>query len=286
MSRQRVRAATSGPRRAGSVDSYLRQTRAAAILALVAFAAGVVSDITAASFWARHALLAGLAASVIVVMVSVAVVNEVLERRKRRRWSILAQYVMFELVRNARMIWSGILDAAGLLPTHENQHDSPDAGARIVRNTPGLTAALRAILDDDDRRARMHTEVALLAEHSDEVIGRWATVMLNADVYAEVIDRHVELAGDIAWIGALLDSAHPPSDARRQRRARSSPAVQIEPELGEEWLADRIVVITQLAEELDRGTLQLALRIVPVQWWEARLGTTAPVDPGRDGRGG
>jgi hypothetical protein len=27
-----------------------------------------------------------------------------------------------------------------------------------------------------------------------------------------------------------------------------------------------------IAAELDRQTLQLALRIVPVQWWAARLG--------------
>ena len=31
--------------------------------------------------------------------------------------------------------------------------------------------------------------------------------------------------------------------------------------------------ITQLAESLDRGTLELALRVVPVAWWQARLGT-------------
>ena len=41
-------------------------------------------------------------------------------------------------------------------------------------------------------------------------------------------------------------------------------------------LAKRLVVITQLAEELDRTTLDLALRIVPVEWWEARLGATVP----------
>ena len=40
--------------------------------------------------------------------------------------------------------------------------------------------------------------------------------------------------------------------------------MEIESELGDEWLADRIVVITQLAEEIDRYTLELALRIVPV----------------------
>jgi hypothetical protein len=264
----------AGPRRAQSVDRYLTQTRVAAILALLALVAGVVTDMTATNFWSRHALLTSLVGSVIVVMLSVAVINEVLERRRRQRWSVLAQYVMFELVRNARMTWSGVLDAAGLFPTHANPQDTRDAGARTVRDTAGLTAALRAILDDHDRRVRMHREIAFLAQHADEVLGRWAAVMLNAAIYAEVIDWHVELAGDISWIVDLLDSSHPPSDARRQRRARSSPAVQIEPELGGAWLADRIVVIVQLAEELDRGTLDLALRIVPVQWWQARLGTT------------
>jgi len=154
------------------VDSYLRQTRVAAILALLAFGVGVISDVTSASFWRRHAFLAGLVSSVIVVMLSVAVINAVLERRRRQRWSVLAQFVMFELVRNARMIWSGILDVAGLLPTHANQRDALDICARVVRDTPAWTSALRAIIDDDDRRVRMHIEIAFLAEHADEVVGR------------------------------------------------------------------------------------------------------------------
>ena len=118
-------------------------------------------------------------------------------------------------------------------------------------------------------------EIAFLAEHADLVLGRWAAVMLNAEIYAEVIDRHVELAGDITWISSLLDTANPPNDRRRQRAAHSSPALQIEANLGVDWFADRMVVITQLAEALDRGTLELALRVVPVAWWQARLGTTA-----------
>jgi hypothetical protein len=271
----------SGPRRSRSVESYLRQTRILAAVALAALIGGAVSDLTDASFWRRHALLAGLAASVIVVMLSVAVINEVIERRRRERWSVLAQYVMFELVRNARMIWSGILDVAGLLPADPNQAEAVDAGAEIVRDTGRLSAAARAIVDDDDRRARLQSEIAFLAGHADEVLGRWAAVMLDSDAYAEVIDRHVELAGDVAWLGGLLDTAQPPDDERRQKRARSSPAVQIEAEPGGEWLAERIVVITQLAEDLDHGTLELALRVVPVQWWEARLGTTVPVDQNR-----
>ena len=268
----------SGPRRARSVEAYLRQTRLLAILALAVLIAGVASDLTNGTFWERHALLAGLASSVIVVMLSVAVINEVLERRRRQRWSVLAQYVMFELVRNARMIWTGVLDIAGLLPTEVNQRQSIESGAQIVRDTSRLSAAARQIVGDRDLRGRFHTEIAFLAEHSGEVLGRWASVMLNAEVYAEVIDRHVELAGDLAWIGGLLDARYPPDDDRRQKRARSSPAVEIEADLDGEWLADRIVVITQLAENLDRGTLKLALQIVPVQWWEARLATSSPAE--------
>jgi hypothetical protein len=45
--------------------------------------AAVVSDDANESFWERHALLAGLAASVIVVMLTVSVVNQVIERRSR-----------------------------------------------------------------------------------------------------------------------------------------------------------------------------------------------------------
>ena len=267
-----------GPRRSRSVDAYLRRTRVLGVVALLALAGGVVSDTLGGTFWARHALLAGLAASVIIVMLSVAILNEVLDRRRRQRWSILAQYVMLELVRNARLIWTGVLEHAGLLAADAARPEAVDANARIVRDTPRLTAALRGVIADDVRARSLHEEITLLAAHTDEVLGRWAAVMLNADVYAEVIDRHVELASDISWLNGLLDNSDPPEDPRRQRRARSSPAVQIEGGIAGELLADRIVVITQLAEELDRGTLELALRIVPVEWWEDRLGATVPTE--------
>ena len=267
---------TTAPRRTRSVNWHLWQRRVLALLALVVLAAGVVSDVVDGSFWLRHALLASVVGSVIVVMLSVAVINEVIETSRRRRWRVLAQYVMFELVRNARMIWSTVLELAGLLAEEGSRRELVDAGRQVVRDTPRLTEGVRDIVNADDRFASLRSEVAFLAEHVDEVLGRWAGVMLGSEVYAEVIDRHVELGGDVAWVAGIFDATYPPSDMRRQRRARSSPAVEIESELGAEWLADRIVVITQLAEELDRRTLELALRIVPVRWWEERLGTNVP----------
>jgi hypothetical protein len=270
----------SGPRRARSLDAYLRQTRLIALFAVLALVAGIVSDFTNEKFWERHSLLSGLASSMILVILTGAVINEVLEQRRRQRWSILAQFVMFELVRNARMTWMGVLDVAGLLPPDDGSPDFLEAAREVVRDNARLTPAVRSVLDDKEKRDRLHDEVAFLADHADGVISRWAGIMLNVEVYAEIIDRHVELAGDITWIGALLDGTYPPDDFRRQRRARSSPARQIEGNRSDSWMADRIVVIVQLAESLDRGTLDIAVQVVPVEWWEGRLRTTAQAEPG------
>jgi hypothetical protein len=266
----------AGPQRSRSIRSYFRQTRLFAIFAVALLAAGIVSDFTNGGFWGRHTLLANIAASALVVLLSVAVINEFIEQRSRKRWRVLAQYVMFELVRNARMFWLGVLEECELLPTETSQRDFIEAGGRIVRDTARLTAAVRTMVGDTDKHARLHKDIAYFARHSDEVLGRWAAVMLDAELYAEVIDRHVELAGVIVWIADLLDTKYPPDDVARQWRARSSPALQIEFAPGVNWLADRIVTTTQLAESLDRDTLELAMRLVPLQWWEERLGTAAP----------
>jgi uncharacterized membrane protein len=261
------------PQRTGSFDASLWQTRALAGLALLVLIGAVVSDALEGSFWVHHALLTSLVASVIVVMLSVGVINEVVEGRRRRRWSVLAQYVMFELVRNARMIWSEILDLAGLTAL-DGRRESVEESRRVLRDTPRLIEAVRAIIDDESRFESLRSEIAYLAARSDHVLSRWASIMLTSDVYAGVIDQHVELGGDVGWIAGVFDASYPPEDVSRRKTARSSPAVEIESELSGEWLAHRIVVICQLAEELDRTTLELALRIVPVQWWETRLGTS------------
>jgi hypothetical protein len=270
-----VRRHVVGPRRSASVDSYLRETRALAAVAILALIGGVLSDEIEGRFWGRHPLLTGLVASLIVVVISVAVVNEVVEHRKRQRWSVLAQYVMFGLVRNARMIWTGVLELTRLLPANMSPADAVNAGAALVKDTPRLKQAIAELLADDVRRQKLHDEITWTSSHANELLGRWAGVMLNADAYAEVIDRHVELAGDVAWLGDLLENAEPGADPNRRRAARSSVAAQIEGSkpFGE-WLVDRVVLITQLAERLDRGTLEAALRIVPVEWWQERLGST------------
>jgi hypothetical protein len=53
-------------------------------------------------------------------------------------------------------------------------------------------------------------------------------------------------------------------------------------EIDDDLLVALLVSTTQLAEELDRGTLELALRIIPLERWAARHGRTGlvpSVDP-------
>src|SRR5246500_2468483 len=156
-----------GPRRSDSVDAFRRRARVLAAVALLALVGGIVSDALDTSFWARHPLLAGLVASVIVVMLTVALVNEAIERRSRQRWSVLAQYVMLQLVRDARIVWTGGGELAGLLPSDPYATDgdvltaatSIDAGSSAVRDTDRLTAALRELVADADKRKLLHEKL-------------------------------------------------------------------------------------------------------------------------------
>jgi len=274
-----MRQRQQGPPRSASIRSYLWQTRTLASVAALAFVAGVLSDVLAPHFWSQHQLLAGLTSSLIVVMLTVAVLNEAMEWRSRRQWSVLAQYVMLQLVRHARIVWMGMADLSGILPSGAVAPASIAAGARAVRDTPRLAVAVSALVTDPDRRPLLQDAIVRMVEHSDDVLGRWAGVMLNTNAYAELIDRHVELASSIAWVESLLDTFEPPADARRRRRARAHPAVQFEGQVDDAALAKRLVGIAQLAERLDASTLELASRLVPREWWRTRFTTAGSSSP-------
>src|SRR5246127_601100 len=103
-----------GPRRSDSPRLFMRSTRVVGGLSVRALAGAVAWDLADDGFWVRHTLFTGLVASLIVVAVTAAVLNEVLERRRRERWAVLAPYALFDLVRTARLVWTGLLELAGL----------------------------------------------------------------------------------------------------------------------------------------------------------------------------
>ena len=262
-----------GPRRSDSARTYILGTRIVAGVSLLVLFGAIAWDLANDGFWSRHALFTSLVASSIVVAVTAAVLNEVLERRQRERWSVLAQYALFDLVRVARLVWSGLLELAGLVPDGELEDGALAAGSEAVRDTPRLTTAMDEMLASDERREQLHRLISGLFGHGQEVLGRWADVMVNSGTYAEIVDRHVELYSRLYWWGSVLDESEPLEEhLSRPRLSRVSPATRAATgPVEDEWLRDNLVAIAQLAESLDEGSFELALRIVPLDWWRAQL---------------
>ena len=233
----------------------MRATRIIGALSVLVLSGAIVWDLANDEFWSRHALFTALVSSLIVVAVTAAVVNDVLERRQRQRWSVLAQYALFEFVRAARLAWSGLLELVGLVPEGELGDAALAAGREAVRDTPRLAAAIDEMLANADRREQLHRLIERLLGHGRELLGRWAAVMVSSHRYAEIVDRHVELYSRLS----------------RPRLSLVSRATQAVGQVDDEWLRENLVAIAQLAESLDRGSFELALRIVPLDWWATRL---------------
>jgi len=251
---------------------YVRATRIIGGLSLLVLSAAVAWDLADDTFWSHHTLIANLVASFIVVGVTAGVLNEVLERRQRERWSVLAQYALFDLVRTARLVWTGLLELAGLAPNGELGDEALAAASEAVRDTPTFSTAVDEMLASDDRRQQLHQLLAGLLRQGQEVLGRWSDVMVNSGRYAEIVDRHVELYSRLYWWGGVLDESEPLEEhVTRPRLSRVSPATQTIGPVEDEWLRVNLVAIAQLAESLDRTSLALAMRIVPIDWWRARL---------------
>jgi hypothetical protein len=264
---------TVGPRRTDSPRAYLRATRVIGGLSVLVLCGAIAWDLADDMFWSRHTLFTSLVASLIVIGVTVAVLNEVLDRRQRERWSVLAQYALFEFVRAARLVWGGLLELAGLVPDGELEDGALAAGSEAVNDTPRLAAAIDELLASAERREQLHRLITGLLGHGQEVLGRWADVMVNSGRYAEIVDRHVELYSRLYWWGSVLDESDPLEEhLSRPRLSRVSPATQaaVGP-IEDEWLRDNLVAIAQLAESLDRGSFELAMRIVPLDWWVSQL---------------
>ncbi len=262
----------SGPRRSDSLRTYARSTRVIGGLSMLVLAGAAVWDLANDGFWFRHNLFTGLVASLIVVAVTVAVLNEVLERRKRERWSVLAQYALFDLLRPARLVWTSVLELAGLVADEELEDGALAAGSEAVLDTPRLAAAIGEMLASADSREQIHRLIARMLAHGEEVLGRWAAVMVNSDTYAEIVDRHVELYSRLYWWGSVLDESDPLEEhLSRPGLSRLSPATQVSGSVEDEWLRDNLVAIAQLAESLDRSSFELAMRIVPIEWWATQL---------------
>jgi hypothetical protein len=243
------------------------------VLGGMLIAAALISDFLTGSFWQRHALLTSVLANLLVVGVTVILINEVIERRDRKRWSLLAQHVLFSLTQTARATWTGLLEVLAVGEVDSGAEESLREAAEVARDNERLSTATRGLLADEQRRAALQRLCLGLSEHASRVIADWAPVMVGARAYAAILDRHVELAGRLEWLSSVLAHNEPPAGQSRRDRTltRSNVATEKAEELGtDDWLHDQVLALIALATELDYESREHAFSIASVSWWAER----------------
>ncbi|HLH15030.1 MAG TPA: hypothetical protein VKV16_09595, partial [Solirubrobacteraceae bacterium] len=203
----------------------------------------------------------------------VIVVNELLDRRERRRWNLLAQSVLFALLQSARATWTGFYELLELGEFNSGALEPLVDAAETSRDTPRVSHAVRDMLAEPERRVRLQRMCVGLRDHAADVIAKWAPVMVGAGPYAEVLDRHVELSSRLEWLSNVLAHNEPRERAtpRERRFLVSSVATERADELGnDEWLHDQILAVITLATELDYDAREHAYSLVPLSWWDER----------------
>jgi hypothetical protein len=258
----------------------------ASVLGLLAITLAAGSDFVFGSFWNSHAMLTSLVASLIVLAVTVAVVSEVVDRRARRRWSVLGQYVLFELVQSARATWIGLVELGGLGEVDAQSSEGIEAGADLARDGASLSAAMASALADQQRRASLSELVVAVGTHSRALVATWAPLMVDAGPYGPLFDRHVELQSLISWIaeGITPGGFSDWLATDHEVLIRSSVASEHVAGFSDEWLATQLAAAAQLAVGLDFESTALGFKLVSLEAWGERLSGLGSSPPGPEQR--
>jgi hypothetical protein len=200
------------------------------------------------------------------------VLNEAIELRNRRRWSLLAQGVLFELVQHSRSTWTALLEVLGLGEVAGGSTDSLRESSRLAFDVPALDAATGELLMDPQRRGEMQRVMRTQADHGAQIVANWAPVMVGAASYAGVLDRYVELVGRLQWLVDLLAHKEPAPDQDRLGRTltRSSVATENADEISDDDIHPMLLLIVFLAAQLDYHFRERAFELVSSSWWGQR----------------
>jgi hypothetical protein len=229
--------------------------RAVGSAALLCIVAASVSDVTVTRFWDRNAMLTGILADVLVLIVGVAVVDEWLDIRSAERWRTVAYYALVELVYACRDTWvrlSHELEVAGgeeLTVSELSDRVLADGGAAMLRDRAA------AALADPAARERLLALVVELSDETRDALTNWAPIMITTGPSADAINRFTHVHGRLMRLRYVLqeDIAGHPMDTI---------------EVGDDvWAARRIAAIIRLGAQLASSFREEALQIVSIEEW-------------------
>jgi len=250
--------------------------RIAAATGVLVLAGLVVSDFET-SFWDRHGMTSSILASLVVVLITVVVINEVLERRESARWRVFAQNALLELAATARFTWVGLGELL------EVEGDTAGRRTVEVRNficsaagTDRVATLVDEHMPDSEWRHRLTQLVERLLNDGRDSLAAWGPVMLGARPYTALIERHVELYGRVQLLrymiddpeDAELDDLEDPAARARRLSATRRAVVQGQSAVDlEHTMRTTLIIIIRRAAELEIDTRALARALVPLEWW-------------------
>jgi len=223
-------------------------TRIAGALSLLALAAVTVSDFLLTDFWDRNAMATSVVADVFVLMVGVAVVNEFLAARSRRRWQLVADYGVLELSRTSRRVWVQLAEAIGAGTRDELTREelrelvlSQEDGERASSLAEGAAAS-------SELRRNLHGVTSRLAPEARGALTAWAPVLLETPE-ASALSRFVEIQAVLSALDLVLREEV--EGWRPTSPGTGNPA----------WIGSRIVSLIQLGSDLEEELRTSAHRL-------------------------
>jgi hypothetical protein len=241
----------------------LRHPPVTAVLAVALLIVLISSDFYARQFWLDHPATTGVLAALGVVLVSVSVIEVILNRRSERRWRLLAQYALLELAEAARGAWVVLL---GIVDTESDGSDQGADPARVTHvldspdRAPAFKRKIEAMLTDPHTRDALRESLEHTLDVSRELISRWGAILTGSSSFSGLFDRHVEMIGRIHGLWHFL--AH---GTRRGNRFRSPGGIH-----RDDWFIDNLLSMTRIAIRLEDETWAIALEVVPPDWWDKR----------------
>jgi hypothetical protein len=235
----------------------------AALCALAWLLVLLSSDFYAGRLWIDHPVTTEIVVSLSVVLVSVTLIEVVLNRRSERRWRLLAQYALLELAETAHAAWAVLVGVVDAVDTGNRGLADPAHITRILdspERAPALKRTVEALLTDAHARDRLRQSLEETLEVSRGLIGRWGVVLTGSSTYAELFDSHVEMIGRIHGLWHFLAYG-----TRRGSQFRAPGGSHTN-----DWFIDNLLSMSRIALRLEAETWAIALQVVPPDWWDHR----------------
>lgn len=244
--------------------------RTVAILAILLLLVAAASDLFIAGFWLTHPMLTAIVSSLVVILLSVAVIEVVLSRRSERRWRVLAQSALLELAEAANTSWSALAEALELQGASEMTPDQVRAALASDATGPKVRREIEADLTNAKIRENLAGRLTERLADGHQILGRWAVALTASETYAEIFDQHVELYGRVGGLLQFLREGYKQTDPRGLRGRASREYASTGGEAEDEWFVDNLIGTINIGASLEDATWDLALRILPQAWWDRR----------------